>query len=129
MRLRPPLFLLLLAACPPSQGEEGGRCALAGTAACEASSHRALVCGDALVWTAYSDCKGSGGCQVDADGTLSCDTTLNSVGDRCAPTSEGKARCEPVDRTSVLRCDGGVLQVAQPCPGGCEPADGGLLCR
>lgn len=118
-----------LAACPATQAQQGQPCGPVGTAACETSGSRLLTCTPSSVWAVYSDCGPTdAGCVVASDGTIVCDTSRNTEGHACAPTSEGKARCEPVTRTSVLRCDGGVLQRVMECPGGCAPTDGGLLC-
>ncbi len=59
-----------------------------------------------------------------------CDTSGNSVGDRCAPTSEGKVRCDPDGGLNILRCVEGSLAVIFECqaPTNCGINDAGLTC-
>ena len=139
MASRLTLFALLLVACKSTLPQATQPCVQANTAACEegdptdAGLARLLFCGSdetgKTVWTVYSDCRGDGGCAVQ-DGTLSCDTSKNTLGDHCAPQSEGKARCEPMTGTSILRCEGGLLADVVDCPAGtrCVPVDAGLDC-
>lgn len=112
-----PLAFLAVWACtpPPTEYVEGGLCRDEGTGACHQSQPTALLCSSGT-FSVFSDCKGLNGCQVDG-GSLSCDTSGNSVGDRCAPTSEGKVRCDPDGGVNILRCDGGVLGIEFVCPG------------
>jgi hypothetical protein len=138
-RLLPVTLALALAvalafvACspPPPRYVEGGHCQGEGTGACHEAEPLALICTNGT-WAAFSECRGANGCVVDG-GELSCDTSGNSVGDHCAPTSEGKVRCDPDGGLNILRCVSGVLGVEFVCP---PPTlcifdtDGGVLtCR
>jgi hypothetical protein len=80
-------------------------------------------------WAVFSDCHGVGGCAVEAD-VVRCDTSGNTVTDRCPPSSEGKVRCDPDAGANVLRCVDGGLVVEFPCPSGtsCAVLDAGLSC-
>jgi hypothetical protein len=121
--------LWLLTACPgPTAPAPGGACSTEGTASCEAANAQLLQC-RANVWASYSDCRGGGGCAVEAD-VVRCDTSGNTVGDRCPPTSEGKVRCDPDAGANILRCVDGGLVVEFPCPTGkaCAVLDAGLSC-
>ncbi len=139
MASRKPFLLLgvLLAGCSTSSGQTGQPCSQTGAGACEGPdggpiSHllvcRASDAGTGNVWEVYSDCRGTRGCEVLADSSLSCDTTGNTEGDRCAPESEGKARCDPSKATNILRCESGVLTKVFDCPAGCSRVDGGVSC-
>jgi len=77
----------------------------------------------------FADCKGPNGCSVSSD-TADCDTTGNTVGDHCAPTSEGKVRCDPDGGLNILRCVSGQLDVIYTCtpPAICGFSDAGLTC-
>lgn len=130
-----PLWLLLsLTGCPAATPVADQPCTVSGTATCEPDAGRIVVCmtGDAgaLRWSVYSDCKGAEGCAVLEDSSISCDTSLNNTGDRCAPVSEGKARCEPTNGGAVLLCSEGVLAELKKCVDGtrCTRTDAGLGC-
>ncbi|GMU59082.1 MAG: hypothetical protein IT380_10495 [Myxococcales bacterium] len=121
---------LAAAACSPATPPAaGGPCRTAGGAACDADTSQMLQC-DGTSYLVFSDCKGPGGCRVEGE-TVNCDTTGNTAGDRCAPTSEGKVRCEPNGGDDILRClDGGLTSVFT-CPTGtiCGLVpDAGLTC-
>lgn len=124
-------FLLLAASlsrCAASAPAAGQPCRGVDTGACDPATSQLLQC-DGQQAFVVSDCKGPLGCQS-ADGAVTCDTSGNSVGDRCAPTSEGKVRCEPKEGRSILRCVDAGLEVTFECPLGsrCEVRDGSLSC-
>lgn len=120
---------LAVACSPASPPVAGGPCRAAGGAACDAVSAQLLQC-DGAAYQVFSDCKGPGGCTVQGE-TVNCDTSGNTAGDRCPPTSEGKVRCEPDGGTDILRCVDGGLTVIFECPTGtiCGVVpDAGLTC-
>lgn len=133
MRLRSVVFALGLAALwlscnGPSGPVEGAPCKTEGGATCDSSTQRLLAC-TASVFQVYSDCRGPMGCTI-ASESASCDTSGNTVGDRCAPTSEGKVRCDPDAGAHILRCiDGGLTNIFT-CKSGttCAIGDAGLSC-
>jgi hypothetical protein len=121
--------LLLLFGCPSAPVlQAGSPCPTENLGRCEEDTSRLLQCKDGS-FTVYADCKGPKGCAVSGD-TAECDTSGNSVGDRCAPTSEGKVRCDPDGGTQILRCEQGALTVEMVCPQGriCGLNDAGLTC-
>jgi hypothetical protein len=138
-------LVLLLTGCPAATPGADQPCTVSGAASCEPDAGRIVVCmvGDAgaLRWSIYSDCKGAAGCAMLEDSAIACDTSLNNTGDRCAPASEGKARCEPTDGGAILVCSEGVLAELKRCLDGtrctrtdaglgcCTEVDGGLDCR
>jgi hypothetical protein len=89
---------------------------------------RLLQCTEST-WVTYADCHGPRGCSIRTD-TADCDTSGNSVGDHCAPDSEGKVRCDPDGGLNILRCVDGGLNVIFTCspPSQCGVNDGGLTC-
>ncbi len=95
---------------------------------CETGSDRLLQCVN-LQWVTISDCHGPVGCTQNGDTTF-CDTSGNTAGDICAPTSEGRVRCEPDGGAAILRCMDQVLTVIHTCdaPLRCGSEDGGLTC-
>ncbi|MEW6432538.1 MAG: hypothetical protein AB1730_13630 [Myxococcota bacterium] len=121
---------VLAIACSPAQPPAaGGPCKTAGGAACDDTRAQLLEC-DGMTWRVYSDCKGGGGCSTDG-ASVNCDTTGNTAGDRCPPTSEGKVRCEPDGGDDILRCVDGGFTVIFTCPVGtiCGVVpDAGLTC-
>lgn len=123
------LALVLATACSaPVPPAPGGPCKGEDTATCEAATARMLLCKNSA-FEIYSDCKGANGCKVD-DQTATCDTSGNTVGDRCPPTSEGKVRCDPDGGAAILRCVDGGLANVYTCPAGtiCGINDAGLTC-
>jgi hypothetical protein len=120
----------LAIACAPAQPPvAGGPCRRSGGAACDEATAQLLEC-DGSTWRIYSDCKGSRGCATDG-GEVTCDTSGNTAGDRCPPTSEGKVRCEPDGGANILRCLDGGLSVIFTCPTGTICGfvpDAGLTC-
>ena len=120
---------LLLGACPTPAGPGPGvSCGSAPGGACDESTPRLLQCANGR-YEIVSDCHGVGGCSQEGD-TVKCDTSGNTVGDRCAPQSEGKVRCHPDAGVSILRCTQGLLSVEFVCPSGTSCAldpDGGTL--
>lgn len=140
MASRKPLFLLgvLLVGCPASNAQTGEPCRQNGAVACESPDGglpRLVTCraSDASagnLWEVYSDCRGTAGCWIEKDSTLSCDTSLNTEGDHCAPELEGKDRCDPHSALNVLRCEGGVLTSIFGClDSGCTNVDGRVSCQ
>lgn len=122
-------FLLLLLACaPPKDLAVGGECYGDNIGRCEPSGTRLMECVDEK-WTVYSDCFGPNGCSMNND-TANCDTSGNSIGSRCAPTSEGRVRCDPDGGLNILRCVNGTLVFIDACqaPMRCGLTDGGLTC-
>lgn len=115
----------LPAAAPLSAGE---RCSGEGAGRCDAEALRLLQCVNGT-YVVYADCKGPKGCSLTSD-TAECDTSTNGQGDRCAPTSEGKVRCDPDGGTNILRCVDGGLELEFACPVGlvCGFNDAGLTC-
>ncbi|MBL8912673.1 MAG: hypothetical protein JNM17_18410 [Archangium sp.] len=132
MRWFPLVFVFLLAsfaACPPPPDPTlGATCATETIGRCDVSAPRLLQCTNGK-FTLYADCKGPNGCSVNEE-TADCDTTGNSVGDHCAPTSEGKVRCDPDGGLNILRCVSGQLDVIFTCmpPSICGISDTGLTC-
>jgi hypothetical protein len=121
--------LALVTACPVTTTfEEGGLCRSEGAGACNEDGGTLLQCVSGT-WSAFADCRGPRGCERTAD-TADCDTSGDSVGDRCPPTSEGRVRCDPDAGLNVLRCVGGRLIIELECPGGstCALTDAGLTC-
>ena len=105
------LGFAVLVACAASPGTT---CTVPDNPACQVDASTLLKCFDGG-YVVVSDCHGPGGCSTDG-GTVTCDTTGNSAGDRCAPQSEGKVRCDPDAGANILQCAGGVLNVLQTCP-------------
>lgn len=105
-----------------------GACESSDGDTCETGSDRLLQCINGK-WTILSDCHGPVGCTQSGDTTF-CDTTGNSGGDSCAPTSEGRVRCEPDGGAQILQCMDRVLTVIHECaaPMRCGSEDGGLTC-
>lgn len=127
------IVLAAVAACvtQPVSPVEGLKCSVVGTVACEESSSRILTCSDAGSFEVVSDCHGPKGCVLSvADNTVSCDTSGNTVNDRCGPTSEGKVRCDPDGGHLILRCVDGGLRSIFECPDQtlCGVTDAGLSC-
>ncbi len=124
------LFLLFLLGCPPPPDPtEGTKCTAENIGRCDAEGSRLLQCTNG-VFRVYADCKGPSGCSVTSD-TADCDTSGNTLGDRCAPTSEGKVRCDPAGGgINILRCIDGGLEVIFECPSPstCGLSDAGLTC-
>lgn len=123
-----PLLLLLLG-CPPAPPVTlGANCTAENLGRCDATGSRLLQCTNGT-FRIYADCKGSRGCVVSQD-TADCDTSGNTVGDRCAPTSEGKVRCDPDGGLNILRCSSGGLEIIFECrpPSSCGMNDAGLTC-
>lgn len=122
------LLLLLFFGCPPAPNPtEGSSCTAENVGRCEANANRLLQCTNGT-YRVYADCKGPNGCSVTSD-TANCDTSGNSVGDRCAPTSEGKVRCDPDGGLNILKCLDGGLEAIFECapPSICGITDGGEL--
>lgn len=120
---------LTLFACPPAAPlTAGSKCTAETIGRCDMTAPRLLQCVNGQ-FEIYADCKGPNGCAVTQD-TADCDTTGNSVGDRCAPTSEGKVRCDPDGGLNILRCVDGGLDVIFTCmpPSICGINDAGLTC-
>jgi hypothetical protein len=123
-------ILFILLACTPMPGgppSVGDVCHINGMAAC-ASETRLFIC-EAQRFVILSDCKGVLGCRMNGE-TAQCDTTGNSVGDVCAPSSEGKLRCDPDAGRNILRCVDAGLWVERACENGtqCGAVDAGLVC-
>ena len=121
--------VLLLLGCPADPPATAGTaCKPENIGRCDTAAPRLLQCTGGL-FRIYADCKGPRGCSVTAD-TADCDTSGNSVGDRCAPTSEGKVRCDPDGGLNILRCNDGGLDVIFGCtpPSFCGINDAGLTC-
>lgn len=91
----------------------GGTCSTENAARCDPTAPRLLQCTNGI-FTLFADCKGSRGCTTTSTGA-DCDTSGNTLGDHCAPTSEGKARCDPVTRANILKCTNGVLVLVHTC--------------
>lgn len=91
----------------------GGTCSAENVGRCDPAAPRLLQCTNGA-FALYADCKGPLGCSM-TNGTADCDTSGNTVGDRCAPASEGKVRCDPVTRANILRCRNGVLALEYTC--------------
>lgn len=110
---------------PPAAG---GPCFGDNIGRCDPSTPRLLECVNET-WTIYADCHGVNGCAVTNE-TADCDTTGNSIGSRCPPTSEGKVRCDPDGGVNILRCVNGTLETIHECatPTRCGINDGGLTC-
>ena len=124
------LSAVALMACPaPPVPDVGVACNDDGTAVCDPTGTRMLQCTHS-VWRLYSDCRGPDRCAHTGD-TISCDTSGNTVGDTCPPTSEGKVRCDPDGGVNFLRCIDGGLAIIDTCPTGTlcgfRP-DAGLSC-
>jgi len=102
-------------AIPPAVA--GGSCEVAdggatdGTATCEVSTQALLQC-QSGTYAVLSDCRGDGGCAI-SNGTVTCDTSANSLGSHCA--DEGFARCAPDNAQLIMACDGGVLGAVFTC--------------
>lgn len=123
------LPLALFAACPPPPPPTlGAMCNTETIGRCDVTAPRLLQCTNGS-FVLYADCKGPNGCAVSEE-TADCDTTGNSVGDHCAPTSEGKVRCDPDGGLNILRCVSGTLDVIFTCmpPSICGMSDAGLTC-
>jgi hypothetical protein len=106
----------------------GVACAQNDTATCDPDNHQFLEC-QANTYVAVADCHGPAGCAVVND-VASCDTSGDSLGDRCPPSSEGKVRCDPDGGHLILRCiDGGLSSIFE-CPTStrCAIEDAGLSC-
>ncbi|MFZ5443995.1 MAG: hypothetical protein ACOZQL_28585 [Myxococcota bacterium] len=119
---------LLVFACPgPTAIEAGAPCTAETVGRCDPTAPRLLQCSGGA-WVVYADCKGPRGCTL-SDETADCDTSGNSVGDRCAPTSEGKARCDPDGGLNILQCLDGGLDLVWTCttPTICGVGDAGQL--
>ncbi len=124
------LLSVLALGCPtPIAATVGTTCTNEGVGRCEADGGTRLLQCTGGRYEIYADCKGELGCRVSGD-TVDCDTTGNSVGDRCPPTSEGLVRCDPDAGANILRCVSGSLVVEFPCEGGrvCGLTDAGLTC-
>lgn len=106
----------------------GDPCDAAAGDTCETGTHRLLQCVNGR-WATVSDCRGPRGCVQNGDTTF-CDTTGNTGGDTCAPSSEGRVRCEPDGGTKILQCIDRVLTAVHQCepPQRCGSEDGGLTC-
>ena len=123
------VLLILALGCPaPIPPVVGARCPDENIGRCDSEAMRLLQCTSAT-WRIYADCRGANGCSVTGD-TAECDTSGNTVGDRCAPTSEGKVRCDPDGGINILRCLDGGLEVIFECqpPTICGANDAGLTC-
>lgn len=123
------LGFTLFAGCPgPVTLEPGAPCRSESTAGCEANTRRLLQCVN-KAYVVVSDCRGPGGC-AEADGAVTCDTSGNTAGDRCPPSSEGKLRCDPDAGVQILRCVDGGLTSVFVCPRltVCGVTDAGLSC-
>ncbi len=123
------LLAVVLLGCPaPVEPTAGAPCTAETIGRCDSEAPRLLQCTSGT-FQIYADCKGPRGCAVTSD-TADCDTSGNSVGDRCAPTSEGKLRCDPDGGLRALRCVDGGLGVLFTCvaPMFCGLFDGGLTC-
>lgn len=118
------VFIACSGPMPPTLGS---RCNTESIGHCDATAPRLLQCRNGA-FVVYADCKGSGGCSATAE-TVDCDTSGNSVGDRCAPSSEGKVRCDPDGGVNILRCADGMLGVIFTCasPTFCGTNDAGAL--
>ncbi len=124
------LFALMLLGCPaPVDPTLGGPCTTELAGRCDSEAPRLLQCLDGG-YQLYADCHGTRGCSIVND-TADCDTSGNSVGDHCAPTSEGKVRCDPDGGANILLCSDGGLHAVVSCtaPTSCALADAGLACR
>ena len=122
------VLLILALGCPaPIPPVVGAKCSDENIGRCDAEARQLLQCTSAT-WRIYADCHGANGCKVAAD-TAVCDTSGNSVGDRCALTSEGKVRCDPDGGLRILRCVDGGLEVIFECrpPDICGINDAGML--
>lgn len=123
------VFVLLLLGCPAAPVPSvGAPCTSENIGRCDAEAKTLLQCTNG-VFRVYADCRGPRGCTVTSD-TADCDTSGNTVGDRCAPTSEGKVRCDPDGGLNILRCVDGGLAVEFECtpPQTCGINDAGLTC-
>jgi hypothetical protein len=124
-------LLIALVSCgcsaPSLSAVEGTDCPTENLGRCD-DGDRLLQCVDGR-YQVISDCKGERGCSV-MGSTVDCDTAGNSVGDRCAPMSEGRVRCDPDGGTQILRCNGGRLGVEYVCPMSrvCGLSEAGLTC-
>lgn len=124
-----PLYLLVFTACPSeSPLTVGSKCSEEGVGRCDGTAPRLLQCNNGVL-TVYADCHGPRGCTLVQD-TADCDTSGNSVGARCPPSSEGKVRCDPDGGLNILRCVNGTLGTVLSCtpPASCVAGDGGLVC-
>lgn len=122
-------LLLFISACSaPMPPVEGGPCYGDNLGRCDPSQPRLLEC-VSETWTVHADCHGPNGCSANAE-TANCDTSGNSIGARCPPSSEGKVRCDPDGGINILRCVSGVLGVIHTCdaPTRCGFDDAGLTC-
>jgi hypothetical protein len=124
------LAAVAVAACSAAPVPDVGvACNDDGKAVCDPTATRMLQCTHG-VWLLYSDCRGPDAC-AQTGATISCDTSGNSVGDSCPPTSEGKVRCDPDGGINFLRCIDGGLVIIDTCPQplkcGFRP-DAGLSC-
>ncbi len=122
--------LLALASCTPSPQPiaPGNPCSPPEAPGCDEGAPRLLRCQDGR-WAVYSDCHGPEGCAAQGD-SLTCDTSGNSLGDRCAPIAEGKIRCQPDGGQRILKCtDGGLVSLLECAQGtSCAGVDAGLSC-
>ncbi|MBL9037062.1 MAG: hypothetical protein JNG84_00985 [Archangium sp.] len=128
------LLLAALSACTPvstsTDPVEGAACTTEAEGFCS-STTRLLGC-YGQVWAVASDCKGPDGCRRTGDDVYECDSSGNSVGDRCPRQSEGKVRCDPDGGVTILRCRDGGFDVEFVCPGSTRCSfvpDAGLSCR
>lgn len=124
-----PLLAAVAVGCAVATSlDEGAPCRSEGAGACSADAGTLLQCVSGT-WTAFADCRGARGCERTAD-TADCDTSGNTLGDRCPPTSEGRVRCDPDGGVNILRCVEGALVIEYECQGGstCALTDAGLTC-
>ena len=121
------IVMLFLGCKPAPVPVVDGPCSSENIGRCDSEAPRLLQCTNGT-FHIYADCKGPRGCSVTAD-TADCDTSGNSVGDRCAPTSEGKVRCDPDGGLNILRCNDGGLDAIFECqpPQACGITDAGEL--
>lgn len=124
------VLFVCLAACPATPPPAAGQpCVGEAQAACDETAPRLLTC-TASAWVVTVDCLGARGC-VATSAEVSCDTTGNSAGAACAPSSEGRLRCDPDGGAAILRCEQGRLAVLERCTQGAwcgVVPDAGLAC-
>ena len=92
----------------------GGLCGTEEAAGCEEGNQRLLVC-RSQAWQLALECRGSAHC-VQGSEEVTCDSSGNTVRDRCPAESEGKERCDPATPSNILRCRSGLLEAVLACP-------------
>lgn len=110
-------------AAAPAASAAGEACAAEGGYGCTSDRRALTICRGGRTVIA-STCRGQRGCSVGQ--AVDCDHSVAAPGDPCESSTE--IACS-TDRRALLRCNGSVYQMAEPCRNACLSTSGRVLCQ